>query len=121
MRHDRIPHPRPLSLLSAINAGNTGTNRPHQAKFSTTGRHTFAGQVKPSALEMPADEDAGWAAPMRRASAKSPPFGAQAKAIQKTRQCRQFERSPFRMADRHAGISSGGRRYLCGASPLVKV
>jgi len=34
-----------LSLLSAINAGNTGTNRPHQAKISTAGRHTFTGRV----------------------------------------------------------------------------
>ncbi len=35
-----------LSLLSAINAGNTGTNRPYQAKISTAARYTFAGRVK---------------------------------------------------------------------------
>jgi hypothetical protein len=34
-----------LSLLSAINAGNTGTNRPHQAEISTAGRLTSAGRV----------------------------------------------------------------------------
>ena len=32
-------------MLSAINAGNTGTNRPHQAGISTAGRYTFAGRV----------------------------------------------------------------------------
>jgi hypothetical protein len=35
-----------LSLLSAINAGNTRTNRPHQAEISTAGRYTFAGRVR---------------------------------------------------------------------------
>ena len=34
-----------VSLLSAINVGNAGTKRPHQAEISTTGRYTFAGQV----------------------------------------------------------------------------
>jgi hypothetical protein len=34
-----------LSLLSVINAGHTGTNRPHQAEISTAGRYTFAGRV----------------------------------------------------------------------------
>ena|SRR5215469_10567965 len=33
-----------LSMLSA-NAGNTGTNRPHQAEISTVGRYTFAGRL----------------------------------------------------------------------------
>lgn len=32
-------------MLSAINAGNTGTNRPRQAEISTAGWHTFAGRV----------------------------------------------------------------------------
>jgi hypothetical protein len=34
-----------LSMLSAINAGNTGSNRPHQAGISTAGRYAFAGRV----------------------------------------------------------------------------
>jgi hypothetical protein len=34
-------------MLSAINAGNTGTNRPHQAEISTAGRYTSAGRVSP--------------------------------------------------------------------------
>jgi hypothetical protein len=37
-----------LSMLSAINAGNTGTNRPHQAKIFTPGRYTFTGRVRPT-------------------------------------------------------------------------
>jgi len=32
-------------MLSAINAGNTDTNRSHQAKISTAGRYTFAGRL----------------------------------------------------------------------------
>jgi integrase-like protein len=34
-----------LSMLSAINAGNTGTNRPHQAEILNAGRYTFAGRL----------------------------------------------------------------------------
>ena len=32
-------------MLSAINAGNAGTNRPHQVEISIAGRYTFAGRV----------------------------------------------------------------------------
>ena len=42
---ERVARDCQLSLLSAINAGNTGTNRPHQAEISTAGRYTFAGRV----------------------------------------------------------------------------
>ena len=42
-----------MSLLSAINAGNTGTNRPHQAEISTAGRYTFAGRVTLTLHQLP--------------------------------------------------------------------
>ena len=32
-------------MLSAIYAGNTGTNRSHQGEISTAGRYTFAGRL----------------------------------------------------------------------------
>ena len=35
-----------LSLLSAINTGNTGANRPHQTKISIAGGYTSMGRVK---------------------------------------------------------------------------
>ena len=38
-------------MLSAINAGNTGTNRLHQAEISTAGRYTSARRViRPKSL-----------------------------------------------------------------------
>jgi hypothetical protein len=38
-------------MLSAINAGNTGPNRSHQAEISTADRYTFAGRVtRPKSL-----------------------------------------------------------------------
>jgi hypothetical protein len=44
---ERVARGCQLSLLSAINAGNTGTNRPHLGEISTAGRYTFAGRVSP--------------------------------------------------------------------------
>ena len=44
---ERVARGCQLSLLSAINAGNTGTNRPHLGEISTAGRYTFAGRVIP--------------------------------------------------------------------------
>ena len=42
-RNGQITGDTQLSLLSAIDAGNTGTNRPHQAEISST----FAGRYQP--------------------------------------------------------------------------
>jgi hypothetical protein len=37
-----------MTLLSATNAGNTGTNRPHQAEISTAGRYLSRGGSMPT-------------------------------------------------------------------------